>query len=74
MVVLETYVKLGWIKLSAFAKLTGISEIAVKRRKENVNYPAWRVGAGMVKLLRDGHYVNYEEYLKWAEKQPSVAA
>jgi hypothetical protein len=70
---METYIKLGWIKLKAFAKLTEISEDAAKQRMTSASYPGWRVGAGMIKLLRDGYYINYEEYQKWVEKQPSAA-
>lgn len=71
---MDAYIKLGWIKLKVFAALTGISEDAAKQRTTLASYPAWRVGAGMLKLLRDGYYINYEEYQKWVEKQPTVAA
>lgn len=68
------YIKLGWIKLKAFAELTGITEASTKQRMRLATYPAWRLGSGMIKKLRDGYYINYEEYQKWVEQQPTVAA
>lgn len=68
------YVRIGWIKLVAFAKLTGITDTAVKQRTTSATYPAWRLGAGMIKKFKDGYYINYERYQEWAENQPNIAA
>ena len=64
------YVRMGWIKLKKFYELTGTSEAAVKQRTMLPTYPEWRVGAGMIKELRDGYYINYERHQEWVEKQP----
>ncbi len=67
----EIYIKFGWIPAKQFEKLTGITVIAVRDRTMNANFPEWRLGGGMVKLLRDGYYVNYERYQECMENQPA---
>lgn len=69
---MHVYIRLGWVKLKQFANLSGVSEEASKKRMLNVSYPAWRVGAGMIKKLHDGYYVNWEVYQQWLEDQPAA--
>ena len=53
-----------WIKLKQFCNLTGITEMAVRKKRHE-----GRWGEQIVKTARDGMlYVNIEEYQKWIEQ------
>ncbi|MDQ5921106.1 MAG: hypothetical protein QG673_1162 [Pseudomonadota bacterium] len=64
------YVKIGWIPLKQFEKITSITQNAVYKRRQSVLYPEWRDGGGITKMLRDGSiHINYEAYQEWIDKQ-----
>ena len=64
------YVKMGWIPLRQFEKITSISQNAIYKRRMSVQYPEWREGCGITKTLLDGSiHINYEAYQEWIEKQ-----
>ena len=69
---MNAYIKIGWVRADKFFELTGITPVAVKDRTNNPNFPEWRVDAGLVKLLSDGYYVNYEEHQNWLNRKKSV--
>lgn len=60
----RTIPALKWIKLKLFCQLTGITEMAVRKKR---NEGKW--SEQIVKRAKDGMlYVNIEEYYKWIEK------
>lgn len=67
---MKEYIKLGWIKLSKFEELTGLSETTIKQRILSPKYPEFRTGAGMVKLLPEGYLINYEIYQEYVNNKP----
>lgn len=72
-IMVKGYMAIGWVKLTKFEELTGISPQAVRDKTTNVNYPEWRTGHSFVKKIRDGYYVNYEGFQEWLDRQPSAA-
>lgn len=53
-----------WIRLKQFSQFTGITELAVRKKRHN---NIW--GENIVKLGKDGLlYVNIREYEKWIEQ------
>lgn len=64
------FIRLGWIPLKQFEKITSISQNAVYKRRNSTTYPEWRDGGKITKSMRDGSiHINYEEYQQWVEKQ-----
>lgn len=52
-----------WVKLKQFCQLTGLTENAVHKKRQNGKW-----GNNIVKVAKDGMlYVNLEEYYKWIE-------
>lgn len=57
-------INIKWMKLKQFSNLTGISEIAVRKKRQDGKW-----SERIVKLAKDGMlYVNLEEYYKWIEQ------
>lgn len=57
----ETAIK--WVKLKKFCQLTGITELAVRKKRYTGKW-----GEKIIKPAKDGMlYVNLEEYYKWIE-------
>ncbi|MFN8770503.1 MAG: hypothetical protein ACK5Z5_08720 [Neisseriaceae bacterium] len=55
---------LKWVKLKQFCNLTGITEMAVRKKRHEGKW-----GEQIVKSAKDGMlYVNIEEYYKWIEQ------
>jgi len=53
-----------WVRLMKFCELTGISEIAVRKKRHEGKWTE-----EIVKTAKDGMlYVNIEEYQKWIEQ------
>lgn len=65
------WIKFGWVSSRRFEDLTRLSQDALAKRSENPNYPEWRIGAGMVRKVREGIQVHYERYLEWEENRKS---
>ena len=57
-------IAIKWVKLKKFSQLTGISEMAVRKKRHEGKWDD-----KIVKVLADGMlYVNIEEYQKWIEQ------
>ncbi|MDQ5921166.1 MAG: hypothetical protein QG673_1222 [Pseudomonadota bacterium] len=53
-----------WVKLNRFCQLTGITEMAVRKKRHEGKW-----NEQIVKCAKDGMlYVNIEEYQKWIEQ------
>ncbi|MFN8770918.1 MAG: hypothetical protein ACK5Z5_04660 [Neisseriaceae bacterium] len=53
-----------WVKLKQFCNLTGITEMAVRKKRHEGKW-----SEQIVKTAKDGMlYVNIEEYYKWIEQ------
>ena len=53
-----------WVKLKQFSQLTGITEMAVRKKRHEGKW-----GEQIVKTAKDGMlYVNIEEYQRWIEQ------
>jgi len=58
-----TVVPIKWLKLKKFSQLTGITEMAVRKKRQDGKW-----GEQIVKSAKDGMlYVNIEEYHKWIQ-------
>lgn len=62
---METMARLiTWVKLKKFSELTGITEMAVRKKRHEGKW-----GEHIVRTAKDGMlYVNLEEYQKWIEQ------
>jgi hypothetical protein len=60
-----TVIPIKWVKLKQFSQLTGITEIAVRKKRQDGKW-----GEKIVKTAKDGMlYVNIDEYHKWIEQE-----
>ena len=61
---MEVLTSIKWVKLKRFSQLTGISQMAVRKKRHEGKW-----GEQIVKASIDGMlYVNIEEYQKWIEQ------